>query len=202
MKYYLYYTFKKDEPIKGYIGMTHYEINSGYKGSGKYLKSAFKKYGTNQFRRIDLCEFNNIDECYYWEGFYIKYYKTLVSQGGYNISPKGGIKGAGSMSEETRKKISDGNRGKFVSDETRNKFKGNKNPFYGKHHTEESKINISKNSGSHKKEVRIKISKGVKGKNLGRKHSEETKEKNRNSHLGKIPWNKGNKNNFRGKCPK
>lgn len=111
MKYYLYYTFKKDEPIKGYIGMTHYEINSGYKGSGKYLKSAFKKYGTNQFRRIDLCEFNNIDECYYWEGFYIKYYRTLVSQGGYNISPKGGLGINGCHSQETKLKISESNKG-------------------------------------------------------------------------------------------
>ena len=89
-KFYLYYTFKNDEPLKGYIGMTKKPIENGYKGGGKLIKRALKKYGKENFTRMDIYELEDKDECHYWEGFYIKYYKTLESRGGFNISPKGG----------------------------------------------------------------------------------------------------------------
>lgn len=53
-------------------------------------------------------------------------------------------------------------------------------PFYGKHHTEESKQRMSE---SHK------------GKGIGAKRSDETKQKIsealKGKNIGKIPWNKG-----------
>lgn len=115
--YYLYYTFKNDDPNKAYIGMTNKPINhfKVYKGSGIILVHAFKKYGKRNFTRIDLGEFENKDECHFWEGFYIKILKTLKSNGGYNISPAGGMGSPISWSEEMR-----------------NKFRGMNNPMYGK----------------------------------------------------------------------
>lgn len=117
--YFLYYTFKNDEPNRGYVGMSIHPASSGYKGSGIYLKVVFKKYGIKNFTRIDLFQYTFKDECHYHEGFYIKILKTLKKDGGYNLCPNGGI-GLGDTSEnirnhrkgthhslETRKKISE-----------------------------------------------------------------------------------------------
>lgn len=95
---------------------------------------------------------------------------------------------------------------------------GEKNAFYGKKHTVESKEKISKNHKGtlglkYSKETKIKMSKSHKGKiftsehcrNLSdsrknkkipspmknKKHSKESIDKMIKSHLGKIPWNKG-----------
>lgn len=58
------------------------------------------------------------------------------------------------------------------------KFEGENHPWQGRKHTEESKQKISKT----KKE---RFANGQIKKRTGFKHSEETKEKNRQSHLGK-----------------
>jgi len=95
------------------------------------------------------------------------------------------------MSEETKKKLSELN-------------KGEKNAFYGKKHSEESKQKMRKkhptNSGKnhhfydkeHSEETKEKISLSRKGKYYGEKHhfygkhlTEEIKEKLRQSHLGR-----------------
>jgi hypothetical protein len=39
-----------------------------YKGSGQYIKYALKKYGEENFARVDLGTFKDKDECHYWEG--------------------------------------------------------------------------------------------------------------------------------------
>ena len=66
------------------------------------------------------------------------------------------------------------NKGKKLSKETRRKIseanKGKNNPMYGKHHTEETKRNIGrKNKGRKKsKETKRKISKAMKAKKKSR----------------------------------
>ena len=80
------------------------------------------------------------------------------------------------VSEETRRKLSESNKGKHnPSAETRAKIsKGNK----GKVVSAEARAKISKNSGSHRPEVRAKISASCKGNpspNKGRKYTEEEK---------------------------
>lgn len=133
--YKTYITINKLNPIKCYIGMTG--INKiNYKGSGKYLLKAFKKYNYDNFIRIDLGEFNNKDDCHYWEGFYIKIYKTEKKYGGYNLSPTGGTY-RGKHCDETKQSIS-------------NSKIGPKHPMYGKHNTKESNQKRSEsNKGKH-----------------------------------------------------
>jgi len=223
-KYYLYYTFKNDEPLKGYIGMTLKPTESGYKGSGILISRALKKYGKENFIRMDIYKLNNKDECFYWEGFYIRYYKTLESQGGYNISPKGGLGVKGCLSKETCKKISKSNKGekhymfgkhrneetcrkiseslkgKYLSKEHCRKIseanKGENNPMYGKILFEEhrKKISESLKGKIRSEEHREKISESLKGKI----RSEETRKKMSESHKGKH-YNVGEKNPMWGK---
>lgn len=107
-------------------------------------------------------------------------------------------------SEETKQKISVGNKGKVMSDEAKLKiseakkgmFMGEDNPFYGKHHTKETRELLSeynklgiigrkgrKNSKEHNEAVRRA--------NVGRKPTEEQLKHASESHKGQIPWNKG-----------
>ena len=61
------------------------------------------------------------------------------------------------ISEETRKKLSEANKGKHL---------GKDNPFYGKHHSEENRKKLSEaNKGKHwSSEQKIKQSKAIKGR--------------------------------------
>ena len=90
---------------------------------------------------------------------------------------------------------------------------GEKNGFYGKHHTEEAKEkNRQAHLGKHPSdETRAKMSESHKSENLseetrakmsasrtgeknhfyGKHHTAESIEKNRQAHLGQVPWNKG-----------
>jgi hypothetical protein len=143
-------------------------LDTNYKGSGTYIRRAFKKYGINNFVRIDLGEFQNKDEAHYWEGFYIKLYKTEVKYNGYNISPKGGLGAYNDcLSEDTKQRI---------SQKLKGRHSGIK-PMLGKHHSIETKI-------------KIKESNIGKSKNKGCKHTEEHIEKQRSSMIGKNLNNK------------
>lgn len=108
----------------------------------------------------------------------IEYYKCRDKRYGYNISPGG--EGA-PLAEESKKKISEANKGRFV---------GEKSPNYGKPMPDETKQKLSEakkgkycgvdnpNYGNHK----------LAGENnpfYGKHHTDETKEKLRQANLGK-----------------
>jgi hypothetical protein len=116
--HYVYYTFKNDEPIKGYVGMTIHPINDKwkYKGSGVILKNSFKKYGKRNFTRIDLGEYFDKEEAHYWEGFYIKLFQTLKCENGYNISPIGGLGSSASWNEDMKEKLRGKNNPRYSED--------------------------------------------------------------------------------------
>ena len=84
-----------------------------------------------------------------------------------NVAWNKGVKGYKTKpcSEETKKKISEAN-------------KGIKHPFYGKHLSKETKRKISETN---------------KGKNLGKKLSLETRKKLSESHKGQNTWSRGKK---------
>lgn len=106
---------------------------------------------------------------------------NTLTPNGYNLN--GGGNGKGVVSEETRKRLSASMKGKFT---------GEKNPFYGKHHTEETKKKMRENrpdlSGANNpnyarkfsEEHRRRISESKSGENhpcYGKHLSEETRAK-------------------------
>ena len=198
---------------KQYTGKHHYHIEGqldpSYHGSGVIIKNIYKK-------RPETLKEEYIKTCYSEEEmcsdeqYYIEVFDTLWPNG-YNLTEGGdggikceevrkkisetlkskilgdkhpmfgkhhseeskrkiseGNKGK-TMSEEARKKISEGNKGKTMSEEERKKISesnsGEKHHMFGKHHSEESKRKIS--------ESLI----GEKNPMYGKYHSEELKQK-------------------------
>jgi len=165
---------------KFYVGKDTHN-NPNYYGSGKRLKLAIKKYGIENFKKkvLEVCD--TLELLNEREKFWIKELNAISE--GYNISLGGD--GCDTISnnprrDEISKKISESNKGKFVgktnSKETREKisnalkgrFAGDKNPNYGKNHTDEAKDKIRKKalgrvvSDETRKKISIK-NKGKKG---------------------------------------
>ena len=149
------------------------------KYAGTLINRARKKYGIDNFgfEILKECDDKELD---YWEKYYIKELNTKAPYG-YNLTDGGGgMSGyTYSHSEETKKRISESLKGHFVSKESKKKMSkaqnvcGEKNPFYGKRHSEKSKQ---------------KMSEAHKGKTTwmkGKHHTEESKKKISNSHLKK-----------------
>lgn len=149
---------------KVYIGITsrkpEYRWNkgSGYKEQ-PYFYKAIIKYGWDNIKHEILYTNLNKEEAEYKEIELIAKYKSNNNKYGYNIANGGNV--VGTMSKETKQKISKSLKGrpkerpswvgKHHTTETRIKLsdlrKGSKNPMYGKHMSEETKIKMSK---SHK----------------------------------------------------
>ena len=116
-----------------------------------------------------------------------------------------------SLSEETRKKLSEASKGKKLSEETRNKmsearkgkYTGEKNPMYGRHHTEDSKKRISAASKGrrHTEEARKKMSDAAKGKPKTKEHKKKIAEAARINSIGRHWYNNGKENKFCYECP-
>lgn len=87
------------------------------------------------------------------------------------------------LSEETKRKIGEANKGRIISPETRQKLRNarkGKSPMLGKHHSEETKEKMSKVHKNITNETRNKMSESQKGKIAWNKdipHTEETKKK-------------------------
>ena len=146
---------------KKYVGQHHYhleKLDSNYHGSGTIISKIYKKR-PETLKEVYLKTCYTQEELDEWEQYYIKFYDTLYPNG-YNLEEGGR---GGVPSEEVRKKISEALKGLQA---------GEKNPFYGKTHSEESKK---------------KISESQKGKHL----SEETKRKMSESRKGRPSPNKG-----------
>ena len=152
---------------KKYVGITcqepkrRFENGRGYKGCPK-MWQAIQKYGWEQIDHIVLFRGLTKERA---EKLEIKLIKDFDSiENGYNIEHGGNV--PGTHSEETKRKISEGNKGKKVppvSKETRKRLSeshmGEKNSFYGKHHTESTKRKQSEfmkgnsfNKGNHHSE--------------------------------------------------
>lgn len=105
---------------KTYIGQHKYRnLNDNYKGSGKRLWEAYRKYGFENFKK-DILEFDipKREHADLLEKTFIASEREKVGiKNCYNISDGGN---GGNLGEESRKKMSESK-------------KGENNPFYGKH---------------------------------------------------------------------
>lgn len=189
---------------KCYIGKSSRDIeyrleqHKNNHNSRPHLQNAIKKYGINNFifEIIEVC--NTEEDCIIRERYWIEYYDSMNN--GYNYTTGGEGKSGFKLSEESRRKISESSKNLI----------GEKNPFYGKTHTEETKRKIGEkslgkipwNKGKPwSEEVRKKIKDhsahlsgkdhpmyGKRGKdapNYGKHMSEENREKLRIANTGK-----------------
>lgn len=168
---------------KIYIGKHSTDnLDDGYMGSGKLIKKAIQKYGIENFTKEYLAFCDTEDKLNWLEKFYIK--KCKAREVGYNLTEGGDGSLGRKLTEEHKRRISEANKG------AKNHFYGvrrygNNNPFYGKHHSEETK---EKNRQAHlnkkaSEETKLKMSLSHQcniGENnpfYGKHHSEETKKK-------------------------
>jgi hypothetical protein len=88
---------------KQYIGVDS-KNNDNYYGSGKAIKLALKKYGTNNFTKEILEENEDINYLFEREKYYITKYNAIESPNFYNLA-EGGKGGAGTLiTEESKEK--------------------------------------------------------------------------------------------------
>ena len=192
MKYNYVYIITNKINHKFYIGKhSTNNLDDGYMGSGITINNAIQKYGIENFTKRILCFCDSADDAYKVEEFLVT--DNLIKRGDcYNMVV--------------------GGRGNFLPDHF-----GEKNPFFGKHHSEEQKqkwreTRKGKNTGCknpmfgkhHSEEQKKKWSELRKGKypseetkkkiseaNKGKHRSEETKKKISEANKGKQTWLKG-----------
>lgn len=135
--------YKTTNLINGkiYVGQDS-KNNPNYLGSGMLLKQAINKYGINNFTKEILCSCSSKEELNEKEIFWINELSGITC--GYNLT-SGGSGGDTYTNNPELENI-------------KLKFIGTKNPFFGKTHTEESKIKISENQKG-----RIAWNKGLTG---------------------------------------
>ncbi len=168
---YCVYMHKNKINGKVYIGLTHlkpekrWSNGNGYKIS-TYFGKAINKYGWDNFEHIVLYSELTKQEAMKLEIELIEKYNSTNDKFGYNIQAGGNLSNLGvKLKESTCNKMSESRIGE-------------KNPFYNKHHDNET---------------RQKISNSKKGKYTGenhpmygKQHSDETKEKMSRAKMGKY----------------
>ena len=107
-----------------------------YMGSGKSIVKAIKKYGKQNFIRDIVAIAYSKEELNKLEAEWIYNYGATKNNNFYNIADGGG---GNVLAGKPQNEIDDAKRKMSYS------HKGNKNYFYGRRHTEESKVKMRKN---------------------------------------------------------
>lgn len=176
------YIYKITNKIDGmfYIGKTKYTIDARYKGhlnqalrnkelniTSSRLYNAMNKYGIDNFtvELVEECPYDILSER---ERYWISILDSRNPSVGYNIC-KGGECGPGGPMMK----------GKHHSLQTRQKMSadrmGSKNSNYGNRWSQSDEL----------KALHSKLSKGENNGMYGKTHSQESKNKNRESHIGR-----------------
>lgn len=176
---------------KTYIGQHKYKkLDDSYMGSGVLLRRSQQKYGIENFEKEIL--YSNIqykETADDMERFAIKKERAL-GKAEYNIAD-GGQGYNGPRTEEWKLKISESEKGKYVSEETRKRIsevkKGHPSPLKGKHRSEESKRKMSeahkgKKQSEETKRKRSESLKGMKRAPLTKEHKKKLSEAHKGKH--------------------
>jgi group I intron endonuclease len=161
----MYFGQTKQEPEK------RWRSGLGYKDS-PYFWRAIQKYGWNGFEHIVLVENLNQESADMFEEDLIKLYNTTNENFGYNLASGGNSPIMNEMA-------------KLHCSQNHADVNGEKNPMYGKHHTEETKEKIRKTKEKYVREnatrygavLSDETKKKIGDSNRGRIISEETKRK-------------------------
>lgn len=121
----------------------------------KPIHLAMKKYGLKNFIFSVIQTFEKEEECLRAEIYWIKYFNSIDRNLGYNLTEGGTGSSGFKLSEEAKIKISQANFGLKRTNEfkiTRSQnMTGSRNHFYGKTHSEKTKLKYSgENSKSSK----------------------------------------------------
>jgi group I intron endonuclease len=137
------FIYKTTNKINGkiYIGKLVRE-SKVYLGSGKILKLSVEKYGRDNFTReiIEYCDCKT--QLIEREKFWIKHYNSMDRNIGYNLT-KGGD-GGSTNNFFLNKKLTPEH--KLKISQNHHDVSGEKNPMFGKNHTELSKEKMSLNT--------------------------------------------------------
>jgi group I intron endonuclease len=190
----LVYCIKNTVNNKEYIGLTTRTLEQRWKqhiresnreGGWEWntpLGNAIKKYGKDSFEVFVLEECSSETEMKQKEIQLIKERKSLASETGYNLTLGGDGRMGYKLSEDTKRKIGEGNLGKIMSADAREKMSvaakkrciGKLSPMDGKKHTDETKKKISKSSSGriHSEESKRKRSESMKAFIINKKQLE------------------------------
>jgi group I intron endonuclease len=199
-----YYLYEVTNLVNGkiYIGQ-HItdDLEDGYLGSGKALKSAIKKYGRDKFKKEILAFANGPTSLNFMERCMVPLWWAELPNN-YNLV-EGGGNGA-RMSAEARKKISLARKGKkygpmpeaqrlAMSQRMKGKrppqFEnqtGESHPRFGKKHSEESKAKMSASQMGQKRPRSEEYCRKISERQKGRRLSEETARKIGEANRGKV----------------
>jgi group I intron endonuclease len=200
------YLIKNIENKKVYIGSA-VNIDKRWKKhkadleKGKHhsclLQRAWNKYGEQSFKFEIIEEVLNPEHLLSYEQVYLDYYKSYENDKGYNICKVAGSTYGITYTEESKKKISESNKGKNAgkkhSDQTRKKMSEaqNKPEIKNKLSTIRTGKRLSEETKQKIREARIgkNLSEEIKNKmsqaKIGKKHSEQTKKKIGESNKGR-----------------
>ena len=138
---------------KMYVGQTCQKPEDRWKSGYGYRKNthfgkAIKKYGWDNFEHIIVAENLDKEKANYIEMLLISGYNTQNQNEGYNHTAGGEGMTNFKHTEESKKKMSEANKGKHLSEETKKKISirlsGVNNPLYGKPMSEEHKQKLKK----------------------------------------------------------
>jgi group I intron endonuclease len=199
-----YYLYEVTNLVNGrtYIGQ-HItdDLEDGYLGSGKALKSAIKKYGRDKFKKEILAFANGPTSLNFMERCMVPLWWAELPTN-YNMV-EGGGNGA-RMSAEARKKISLGRKGKkfgpmpeaqrlAMSQRMKGKLPpqfakltGENHPRRGKKHSEEARAKMSASQMGQKRTRSEEYCRKISERMRGRIVSEETARKIGDANRGKI----------------